>query len=219
MFTVGGRSYVNEEDASRRIEEIDAENRDSYIDPASEVGREWNALNQFVDQMRGRRARLAELATDPRHREETFEPPQRRRDPGPLPLVGRASAERTGGLRTVERYHDSGHLHDGAADTLDRLVRDPRDPHAMSARYLVAVGGEHYLPAVGKYIEARFANDTPIFTDEEHRAWLAVKQVEAERALQTGVGSAGGFALPIVIDPSIMLTALARSTPSARSPA
>ena len=69
------------------------------------------------------------------------------------------------------------------------------------------VSGVTAIPLVWEAdILHRIVNKSPIFTAEENRAWLKTQQVQAERALQTGSGAAGGFALPIVIDPSILLT-------------
>jgi HK97 family phage major capsid protein len=110
-------------------------------------------------------------------------------------------------LRTIERYHDMGQMPDRAANAMEALSRDPRDPTAQTARYLAAVGDPDYNSAFGKYLMYGETGAPLRWTPEENRAWQRVQQVEAERAaLQTGSGPAGGFALPIVIDPSIMLT-------------
>jgi HK97 family phage major capsid protein len=205
VFTVGGRSYANEDEAQLRIEQIDAEHRDSLIEPGSPAHTEWNELNRYVEQMRGRRRRLAELATDPRRTEGPIEPDFGRSDRGPRPVVGEASAERSGGLRTVERYSNSGHLRSEAADTLDRLIRDPKDSMGLSARYLEAVGDPDYFNAFGKMIDDPTGGHNR-FTPAEVTAVQKVSEIEKLRGLVTGTGSAGGFALPIVIDPSILLT-------------
>jgi hypothetical protein len=149
--------------------------------------------------------RVRELARNPANREagaSFHEPSQGQSRPDGPPQVHEA---RDAGLRTIEHYNDSGHLRSDAADTLDRLVRDRRDPLAQTARYLDAVGDAEYNSAFGKILQ--YGAMAPLrFTPGETAAVQKVNAVDAERGLITGTGSAGGFALPIVIDPSIMLT-------------
>ena len=44
------------------------------------------------------------------------------------------------------------------------------------------------------------------FEPGEHRALKQVRQVEQERAMSSGVGSAGQFALPIALDPTLLMS-------------
>jgi HK97 family phage major capsid protein len=76
---------------------------------------------------------------------------------------------------------------------------------ALSARYLDAAGDPAYGTAFGKILQ--HGTLAPLqFTPDEQAAVQKANEVGEMRGLVTGTGSAGGFALPIVIDPSIMLT-------------
>jgi hypothetical protein len=55
------------------------------------------------------------------------------------------------------------------------------------------------------------------FTPAEVEAVRKVSAVEAERAMSIGTGSAGGFAVPFVLDPSVMLTSTGALNRSGRS--
>jgi HK97 family phage major capsid protein len=106
--------------------------------------------------------------------------------------------------RTIERYVASGEMSSTAADRLDELVRR-RDPTGVDARYLAAVGDPAYASAFWKVLvdsQHGHLRHTP----EEIEAVRRVNAVEAERGLVGGTDSAGGFALPVTLDPSILLT-------------
>jgi len=107
-----------------------------------------------------------------------------------------------GALHTLERFKNSGHLSTRAADGLDAMVRE-RDAGGIGARYLAAVGNPHYASAFEKILrDPQVAHYR--FTREEADAVQRVGRVESERALVEGTGSAGGFAVPFQLDPSIL---------------
>jgi HK97 family phage major capsid protein len=91
-----------------------------------------------------------------------------------------------------------------AADTLDQLVRHA-DPTGIGSRYIEAVGSDDYFSAFGKLVTDPTTGNLR-FTPEEVAAVRKVSAVMSERALSTGTGSAGGFALPYTLDPSVMLS-------------
>jgi HK97 family phage major capsid protein len=109
---------------------------------------------------------------------------------------------RDAGLRTIERHE--GILSREAGDNLDNLVRR-RDPQGTTARYLDAVGSPHYNSAFGKMV-ADPTSGYLRFSPEEVEAVRRVSAVEAERAMNVTTGSAGGFAIPFTLDPSIILS-------------
>ena len=88
-----------------------------------------------------------------------------------------------------------------ASDTLDGLVRGPGAGSELDARYLDAVGDPHYFDAFGKLVSDPVHGHLR-FTPQEVAAMQKVNQVEAERAMSIGTGSAGGFAVPFTLDPS-----------------
>jgi HK97 family phage major capsid protein len=112
-------------------------------------------------------------------------------------------AGRDAGLRTVERYRNSGEMTSDAADNADRVIRSDR--LGLDGAYLDAVGDPAYNRAFGKLLADPTTGHLR-FTPEEVVAVQKVNAVEAQRGLVTGTGASGGFALPIQIDASIMLT-------------
>jgi HK97 family phage major capsid protein len=200
------RSYRTADQIRERISEIDALHQGRPF-PAP-FRDEWNRLNGALEEMDGgaellaRAARLHELNPD------AIEGPagsgtttvERVRDDAPRHV----SEARDAGLKTIEQYTRSGEMSAEAADNADDVLR--RDRSGLDGRYLAAAGSKHYDSAFGKML-ADPTQGHMRFTPDEHKAWQEVQQVEQMRAsLQTGSGAAGGFALPIAIDPSIMLT-------------
>jgi HK97 family phage major capsid protein len=140
---------------------------------------------------------LRKIAKDPRAIEQgtSF---------GPA-VAEKLSAARDGGLRVIERHVDAGEMSSHASSVMERVVRDGRDPLALGARYIEAAGDPNYRSAFGKILaDPQTAHYR--FSREETAAVQKVTAVEAMRGMVTGTGSSGGFALPIVIDPSIMLS-------------
>lgn len=94
------------------------------------------------------------------------------------------------------------HLRDGQKTHVERLLRTNNGDTngADLARLLVATENEHYRSAFPKLIAGR-----PDFSPEEVRA---IQQVDiAQRAMAIGTPAAGGYAVPVLIDPTIILTA------------
>src|SRR5439155_15447350 len=75
----------------------------------------------------------------------------------------------------------------------------------LESRYLSAIANPAYLTAFYKALPDP-ARGHLSFTAQEAEAMRIVRQVEVERAMSDATGSAGGFGLPITIDPSIILT-------------
>jgi HK97 family phage major capsid protein len=108
------------------------------------------------------------------------------------------------GLHAIERYSAVDVLTPRAADRLDDVIRD-RDPLGLGARYLAAVGDLDYTNAFGKIL-ADPTHGALRFSPREREAFDRVNGVMHERALVEGTGSAGGFAVPFALDPSIIQT-------------
>jgi HK97 family phage major capsid protein len=120
--------------------------------------------------------------------------------PGYDPTLARQ--DQTSALRTINQYNNV--LRSDAADTLDDLVRH-RDPTGIDSRYLAAVGDPHYNAAVGKLLSDPQTGHLR-FSPQEVEAVRRVSAVMYERGMTEGTGSAGGFAIPFSLDPSVLLT-------------
>jgi HK97 family phage major capsid protein len=116
---------------------------------------------------------------------------------------------RDAALRAVDRNADF--CWEGSAERVEQLVR--RDtPNNLTSRYVAAVADEHYRSAWLKLMADPVGGHNR-FTREEIAAVQAVTLVEAERALSIGTGSAGGFAVPYTLDPSIVASGNGVSNP------
>ena len=172
----------------------------------------WGEFDELVARERSLRreievAELQSLAADPRNLVAGADPGMPAEAYGyPRHYEGDASMPhhvrqaRDAGLRTIERHE--GVLSREAADNLDNVVRR-RDPQGTTARYLAAVGNPHYSSAFGKILVDPTQGHLR-FSPEEVEA---VRQASAEeRALNVTTGSAGGWAIPFTLDPSIILS-------------
>lgn len=90
-------------------------------------------------------------------------------------------------------------------DHLDKLLRTHNGDTQGSAiaKRLLVSETDAYRSAFMKSV----TQDKPAFTPEESRA------VEEFRAASEGTGSAGGFGIPVLIDPTIILTSAAADAP------
>jgi HK97 family phage major capsid protein len=109
-----------------------------------------------------------------------------------------------GAMRTLERCQRNDSMTNRAAVAMERVVRY-QDPSGVTGRYLAAVGDPAYNSAFGKLLQ--YGDSAAMrMTSDEMTAMQRVSQVESERAMMDGIGASGGFAIPIAIDPTILLT-------------
>ena len=109
-----------------------------------------------------------------------------------------------GAMRTLERCQKLGTMESRAAVAMEHAVRYD-DSTGVTARYLAAAGDPAYKRAFGKLLQ--YADTAAMrMTSEEQAAVQRVTAVESERAMMDISGAAGGFALPIEIDPSVLLS-------------
>jgi HK97 family phage major capsid protein len=151
-----------------------------------------------------RDAHLRGLSLNPSNRERGHDRGHAPRDHRELPGHVRASMD--AGLRTIDRH--AGTLSARAADTLETMVRstDPRVNMAgFAGRYIDAVADPDYLQAFTKLVQDPASGHLRM-THAEVAALQHVNEVMAERVMTVGTGSAGGFAIPFTLDPSIQLT-------------
>jgi HK97 family phage major capsid protein len=104
-------------------------------------------------------------------------------------------AARDGALRILSDKEQNYTLRSSQLDTVDRLVRND----TAMARRVIVTENEHYRSAWQKYL----MEPTPIYTAAEQQPLLRYN----EYRIQTeGTTTAGGFAIPVFIDPSVILT-------------
>ena len=132
--------------------------------------------------------------------EGSYQPP---RDDQPAGADPRYAGFQASALRTIERY--SGGLSAAANDRLEAIVRRP-DPFQFENRYLAAVGEPAYHSAFGKMLRDPQHGHLG-WTPAERDAFQSVTEIHDLRAaMSEGTGSAGGFAIPYTLDPSIVIS-------------
>lgn len=94
------------------------------------------------------------------------------------------------------------HLRADQRDQVEASIRKDSDV----ARRAIVTENEHYREGWMKAV----TDPQPLFTDEERNAMLAYNEY---RAMSEGTTTAGGFGIPIFIDPSIILTAQGSGNP------
>jgi HK97 family phage major capsid protein len=109
-------------------------------------------------------------------------------------------------MTTLDRYRASDVLSAAAADRADAVLRTG-DPQGLTARYVGAVGSEHYAAAFGKMLADPATGHLRFSLDEAEAVRAATMAAEAAeyRAGPLITGSTG-FPLPLTVDPSIIMT-------------
>ena len=168
----------------------------------------WNELNGQLDEYVVRRERLREVAGLPGHieGERSFRYDRRDADER-LPQQVRSAHD--GGLRAIAMHE--GVLSARAADQLDRLVREG-DRHGHGSMYVSAVADPAYESAFMKMLRDP-AHGHLRFSAQEVEAVRRVGLAGEQRAMAEGTGSAGGFALPFTLDPTILFSSSAALNP------
>jgi HK97 family phage major capsid protein len=195
-FKIAGREYDDRTQVRARIAEIHDENDGALPDAARA---EWNELNE----LEARYERVAQLARNADAHDgdgTTF----RRVPSADLPR-GNVGETRDAALRVLERCARDGDLSAAAADRVDGVLRGPDAGLGVDAAYVRAVGDPDYERAFAKMI-AYGANAILRMSPAEQAAVQAVTGAEEQRAMVEGTGSAGGFGIPIAIDPTITLS-------------
>lgn len=104
------------------------------------------------------------------------------------------------------------HLSPEQRERIDIVIRrkDDDTDGELIAAFLVATSNPHYRTAFQKAATGL----TPAFSPEEARA---VREVQwLKRAMSIGTPAAGGYAVPVIIDPTIILTAQGSDNPILR---
>lgn len=107
-------------------------------------------------------------------------------------------------LRQLDSRDSSNHLRSDEKDQVERSIRTNTD----IARRILVTENEHYRNAWMKLVTNPTAG---YLLDEDERQ--AMRSWEEYRAMSEGTSSAGGYGIPVFIDPSIILTAQGSGNP------
>ena len=124
----------------------------------------------------------------------------------PFAAVRRMSVPeaRDGALRILDDRSASAHLRPDQKDEVERQVRKNTD----IARRILVTENQAYRTAWQKLVTDPHAS--MVLTDDERTAMRAYAEY---RALSEGTNTAGGFGIPVFIDPSIIMTAQGTDNP------
>lgn len=198
-----------------RLAEIDTEHAGQQLEENARS--EWNELNEerdenaaLIEELEARSARIAELGGQPAHREQGVTFHTRRagtptgddvydisqyRANASTPEA-EARGMRDGAMRAIERATFAHERADReqVQGHIQRLLDVKDDKHGTIARHLLTTGSPTYRRAFWKGLAQQ-----PLSSDEQ-------------RALSL-TGSAGGFAVPYQLDPTIIPTSNATVNP------
>jgi len=106
-------------------------------------------------------------------------------------------------LKVADDPVGAAHLRTDQKERVHKLLRtrDGDTDGDLIGRLLLATENPHYRTAFQKVA----GSATPAFTSDEARAIAQVKLIK--RAMSIGTDASGGFAVPVLIDPTIILTA------------
>lgn len=117
-----------------------------------------------------------------------------------------AQTQRDTAMRTIERAVKANKLAAGGADLVETLMRTgPVISQTWTQRWATATGSEHYERAFAKKL-ADPDNGQLTWTAEEADAWRAVAAVQNEQRAMSLSDTAGGFLVPLTLDPAVLLT-------------
>lgn len=146
-----------------------------------------------------------------------------------LATAARASSTRSGRTRwarpsppSATRHaarstaHRSAGLPDHAAERATRLLdAGPPTHQSLAARWATATGSPAYLRAFTAYV-ADSERGHLMWTDEEREAWQRVQHVRTEMRAMSLTDAAGGFMVPLSLDPAIILSSSGSTNPLRR---
>ncbi|WP_255789043.1 phage major capsid protein [Mycobacteroides abscessus] len=180
-----------------RMTELSGKHRMSGADETEfeDLGDEFNELNRYinrVDMAQSARGAGAQMRTVPGSPGQDDTP--------------RGDDRRSEAMRTLERAVEHDRLNARGAELVEDLMRTGT-PLAQTwmQRYTSAAGSEHYERAFAKLV----ANPTQghlTWTPEEADAYRTVSMVQTEQRAMSSTDSAGGYMIPLTLDPAIMLT-------------
>ena len=175
----------------------------------------FQALSQRAEQIREQERQRTTAARDLVQRlasgdvmlegEGVHPPGYGRRDTGD---EGRSPAvqQRDDAMRTLERAVKADRLAAPGAELVESLMSSgPAPSQTWTQRWAIAAGDEHYLRAFAKLL-ADPTRGHLTWTEQEQAAYRAVAAVQTEQRAMSTSDSAGGYMIPLTLDPAVMLT-------------
>ena len=139
--------------------------------------------------------------------------------PAGSPNPGGASSHRRGGgdfddsHRLLDSEFRSGRLNDsGAEKAAELLTEGPQQSRNQADRWVRAAGDPAYRDAFAKLL-ADPDKGHLLWTTAEADAYRAATDVHAELRAMSTTGSAGGYLVPLTLDPAILLTSDGSNNP------
>ena len=117
-----------------------------------------------------------------------------------------AVRQRDGAMRTLDRHVRAGTLNERGAELIETVMAQGT-PLAQTwvKRWAIATGSEAYERAFAKKL-ADGDNGHLTWTRDEAEAWRVVAAVRAEQRAMSLTDTAGGFLVPMHLDPAVLLT-------------
>ena len=176
-----------------------AEQRSAGHADIGDLERDLAKLDQEIAKADRRVQEIRTLAADPEHRSEPADIPKE----GPRMKKDRTPGHeaRDSAQRTIDKAYERGDLPEKDGFRLNSLIE--QDQLGLDSEYLAAVGSEVYSSAFAKQLGARGAGAS--LDPDEAAAMNRAGRAMQMRALASGEGEAGGFAIPISLDPTLIL--------------
>jgi HK97 family phage major capsid protein len=121
--------------------------------------------------------------------------------------------QRDRAMRVVDSHVRTGKLPARSAETVEGMMKtgNPAD-QSYTARMVSALGDDAYMRAFSKMV----ANPTQghlVWTGQESEAFRTVEQLRSETRAMNTVDTQGGFAIPLTIDPAILISSAGSNNP------
>jgi HK97 family phage major capsid protein len=206
------KAELSIEDAEKRLTEIEAEMKelDSEAgdgDLDEEQRSTWEELDGEHNELAlaTRKAKRGERLRVSRAKWDSIQVGGRKDDPweGDVRVIPERQAL-SRARQVVDNKEIGGHLRADQKEHLDKLLRtrNASMDGDVLARLLLATQDPHYRSAFQKY-----ASNSQAFTSEEATAIEVVRQTKRALSIGGSAGADGGFAVPVLIDPTIIMTA------------
>jgi HK97 family phage major capsid protein len=210
---IAGLTNPTAADLRALVEQLDREHAGELMPDESKE--KWNSAAEALLEFENRERIIAEMygrgqVESSSDSFQTRRPSRHRLHEQPRPH--HVAAAEGAGLRAIDMH--SGELSGPAGVRLEQVVRDrERDPQGIGGRYLAAVGDPDYFSAFGQILTSPLTAPLTM-SDRERGAVQRVSAIEQERAYwERGAERAmsltttsGGFAVPFVLDPTVMAT-------------